>query len=218
MATPGIKTRTRSTERKRKICQKGETGLRRVRGGGDDSGPYEKDRDYVTRSSSACHVLRDQHVTYFAHVTLARSTSTTMANVHWALDVSVSEFGSAFDTTSSSCTSTSSLQYINSQLVAHGFTPSPGISLDGVSNENMERVTKCLLAMLSQRVVCQPAPIRVYCSTRARPTCRGQRNCQRSFGLCRTTMSDSWACIALPSKQHSMQNVKRACTSRVLRE
>ncbi|KAH0836788.1 Afadin and alpha-actinin-binding-domain-containing protein [Lanmaoa asiatica] len=73
-------------------------------------------------------------------------------NVHWALDTSVSEFGSAFDTTSSSCTSTSSFQYINSQLVAHGFTASPGVSLEGISNEDMERVTKCLLAMLSQRV------------------------------------------------------------------
>lgn len=85
-------------------------------------------------------------------------------HVHWALDVSVSGFDLTFDTTSSSCTSTSTFQYINSQLVAHGFTTSPGISLEGVSNENMERVTKCLLAMLSQRVVCQPSPITVYTS------------------------------------------------------
>ncbi|KIK79748.1 hypothetical protein PAXRUDRAFT_833943, partial [Paxillus rubicundulus Ve08.2h10] len=74
-------------------------------------------------------------------------------NVHWELDVSVSEFGSPFsDASSSSFTSTSSFQYINSQLVAHGFTKSPGLSLEGASNENSERVAKCLLAMLSQRV------------------------------------------------------------------
>ncbi|KAF9224074.1 hypothetical protein BS17DRAFT_880114 [Gyrodon lividus] len=73
-------------------------------------------------------------------------------NVHWALDVSVSDFGSPFSDASSSFTSTSSLQYINSQLVAHGFTMSPGLSLEGISNENSERVAKCLLSMLSQRV------------------------------------------------------------------
>ncbi|KIK75253.1 hypothetical protein PAXRUDRAFT_19157 [Paxillus rubicundulus Ve08.2h10] len=74
-------------------------------------------------------------------------------NVHWAFDVSVSEFGSPFsDASSSSFTSTSSFQYINSQLVAHGFTKSPGLSLEGASNENSERVAKCLLAMLSPRV------------------------------------------------------------------
>ncbi|KAG9313138.1 hypothetical protein JVU11DRAFT_6588 [Chiua virens] len=76
----------------------------------------------------------------------------TQRNVHWELDTSVSDFGSAVDTSSSSCTSTSSFQYINSQLVAHGFTANSGISLDGLSNGNMDRVTKCLLAMLSQRV------------------------------------------------------------------
>ncbi|KAF8448876.1 Afadin and alpha-actinin-binding-domain-containing protein [Boletus edulis BED1] len=77
-----------------------------------------------------------------------------MTNVHWALDVSVSDFGSPFDTTTTttSCSSTTSFQYINSQLVAHGFTRSPGLPLEGISGENMECLTKCLLAMLSQRV------------------------------------------------------------------
>ncbi|KIJ65501.1 hypothetical protein HYDPIDRAFT_174941 [Hydnomerulius pinastri MD-312] len=75
-------------------------------------------------------------------------------NVRWALDVSVSEFGSPFSdaSSSSSFASTSTLQYINSQLIAHGFTTSPGISLDGISNDDSEHVAKCLLAMLSQRV------------------------------------------------------------------
>lgn len=75
--------------------------------------------------------------------------------VHWALDdVSMSDFGSPFSTASSdSMVSTSSLHYINSQLVAHGFTSSPGLSLDGIANNDSERVVKCLLSMLSQRVV-----------------------------------------------------------------
>jgi hypothetical protein len=75
--------------------------------------------------------------------------------VHWALDVSLSDFGTPFSEGSSteSMLSTSSLQYINSQLIAHGFTATPGLSLDGLSNSDSDRVVKCLLGMLSQRVV-----------------------------------------------------------------
>ncbi|CCM01360.1 uncharacterized protein FIBRA_03410 [Fibroporia radiculosa] len=73
--------------------------------------------------------------------------------VHWALDVSFSGFGSPFsDTTSTESNSTSSLQYINSQLIAHGFTHSPGLSLEGLSKDDSDRIIKCLLGMLSQRV------------------------------------------------------------------
>ena len=53
---------------------------------------------------------------------------------------------------------TSSLQYLNSQLVAHGFAYNPGISLDGLSTTNTESVVKVLLSLLNQRVV------RVLCS------------------------------------------------------
>ena len=48
---------------------------------------------------------------------------------------------------------TSSLQYLNSQLVAHGFAHNPGISLDGLSTVNMESAVKVLLSLLNQRVV-----------------------------------------------------------------
>lgn len=73
--------------------------------------------------------------------------------VHWALNASVSEFGSpSSEASSSSFASTPGLQYINSQLIAHGFTTAPGLSLDGISKANSERVAKCLLTMLSQRV------------------------------------------------------------------
>ncbi|KAG1735884.1 Afadin and alpha-actinin-binding-domain-containing protein [Suillus paluster] len=73
--------------------------------------------------------------------------------VHWALDVSISDFGSPCSeaTSSDSVASTSSLQYINSQLVAHGFTHSPGLSFEGLSNSDTDQLAKCLLAMLSQR-------------------------------------------------------------------
>lgn len=80
--------------------------------------------------------------------------NTPKSKVHWALDSSpnLSEFGSPFSDTSIVDT-TSSLQYINSQLVAHGFTSSPGLSLDGVPAFESEKVIKCLLGMLAQRVV-----------------------------------------------------------------
>jgi hypothetical protein len=48
---------------------------------------------------------------------------------------------------------TSSLQYLNSQLIAHGFAYNPGISLDGLSMQNMESVVKVLLSLMNQRVV-----------------------------------------------------------------
>ncbi|KAG2363148.1 Afadin and alpha-actinin-binding-domain-containing protein [Suillus spraguei] len=74
--------------------------------------------------------------------------------VHWALDVSISDFGSPCSeaTSSDSVASTSSLEYINSQLIAHGFAHSPGLSFEGLSNSDIDQLAKCLLAMLSQRV------------------------------------------------------------------
>lgn len=79
---------------------------------------------------------------------LEMGTQTPAKGVHWGLeDLS---FGSD---ASSAILSTSSLDYINSQLVAHGFAPTPGLSLDGIANTDLDRVVKCLLGMLSQRVV-----------------------------------------------------------------
>lgn len=76
--------------------------------------------------------------------------------VHWALDMSKSpQFGSPLSEASSSDTNppTSSLPSINAQLIAHGYTPQPGLSLEGTAKEDAEKVVKCLLAMLSQRIV-----------------------------------------------------------------
>jgi hypothetical protein len=78
--------------------------------------------------------------------------------VHWAVDVDMSSFASPSNTSNMSFASTSTLQYVNSQLVAHGFSSSPGLCLDGLSNRDMEVVVKCVLGMLSQRVVRTIAP------------------------------------------------------------
>ncbi|KAF7794994.1 hypothetical protein EIP86_006138 [Pleurotus ostreatoroseus] len=62
--------------------------------------------------------------------------------VHWALDPSLSDFGSPFSAASTSdADSSSSLQYINAQLISHGFTYKPGLSLDGTSKEDADRTT-----------------------------------------------------------------------------
>ena len=57
------------------------------------------------------------------------------------------------DGSSSEMGYTSSLQYLNAQLVAHGFAHNPGISLDGLSTSNMESAVKVLLSLMNQRVV-----------------------------------------------------------------
>ncbi|KAI5995457.1 Afadin and alpha-actinin-binding-domain-containing protein [Pisolithus albus] len=80
-------------------------------------------------------------------------TETSKKLVHWALNASTSECGSPFsEASNSSFSSTPNLQYINSQLIAHGFITAPGLSLDGISKSDSERAAKCLFAMLSQRV------------------------------------------------------------------
>lgn len=75
--------------------------------------------------------------------------------VHWDLDASLSLPGSPFSdaSTSESQNPTGSVQYINAQLLAHGFTQGPGLNLDGLGGTDLDRVVKCLLGMLSQRVV-----------------------------------------------------------------
>ncbi|KAJ7504192.1 Afadin and alpha-actinin-binding-domain-containing protein [Mycena galericulata] len=77
------------------------------------------------------------------------AADTPKRGVHWGNEPS---FGSPSSDASSAMLATSSLDYINSQLVAHGFAPAPGLSLDGLTNADLERTVKCLLGMLSQRV------------------------------------------------------------------
>ncbi|KAJ3931114.1 MAG: Afadin and alpha-actinin-binding-domain-containing protein [Lentinula lateritia] len=70
--------------------------------------------------------------------------------VHW--NSQSADMGSPSQFSEESFVSTSSLQYVNSQLVAHGFTTSSGLSLDGLSKGEMDRAVKCFLDLLAQRV------------------------------------------------------------------
>ncbi|KAG6900024.1 hypothetical protein C0993_004081 [Termitomyces sp. T159_Od127] len=67
--------------------------------------------------------------------------------------VSSSALGSpSVDDSIASNDAASSMDYINSQLIAHGFVQSPGIVLGKIASSDSERLVKCLLGMLSQRV------------------------------------------------------------------
>ena len=118
--------------------------------------------------------------------------------VHWALDASLSELASpdfSFAGSSESCTSTSSLQYINSQLVAHGFIHEAGLSLDGLAKGDADRVVKCVLGMLSQRIVSTLAICPMYAfQTLLRMICHVRRTCQQSSVRSATTMNASSPC------------------------
>ncbi|KAJ3876796.1 Afadin and alpha-actinin-binding-domain-containing protein [Lentinula edodes] len=83
--------------------------------------------------------------------TTAMAMATPMhKTVHW--NSQSPGFGSPSQFSEESFVSTSSLQYVNSQLVAHGFTTSSGLSLDGLSKGEMDRAVKCFLDLLAQRV------------------------------------------------------------------
>lgn len=82
-------------------------------------------------------------------------------NKHWLLEaydsmdsINVSAQGMSFFSASDIYEPTSTLQYLNAQLVAHGYARTPGISLEGLSVADNEKVVKCILGMLSQRMVC----------------------------------------------------------------
>ena len=104
--------------------------------------------------------------------------------VHWALDASLSELASPVFSdagSSDSCTSTSSLQYINSQLIAHGFVHEAGLSLDGLAKGDADRVVKCVLGMLSQRIVSALITLHyVRVRTLPRMICRARKTLQQS--------------------------------------
>ena len=76
-------------------------------------------------------------------------------SVHWAPSPILSPLSDSLSHSSSSSftSSSSTIQYINSQLISHGFAVPPGLLLEGLSTADVENVTKCLLSMLSQRVV-----------------------------------------------------------------
>ncbi|KDQ19658.1 hypothetical protein BOTBODRAFT_28227 [Botryobasidium botryosum FD-172 SS1] len=74
--------------------------------------------------------------------------------VRWAFDVASPSGHSAAGTPSSPESVSSSIVFVNSQLVAHGFLRSPGIadSIERLDHDDQEAIVKCLLGMLSQRM------------------------------------------------------------------
>lgn len=108
----------------------------------------------MTRSRDVCVRLKERS----ARLTLSLTCMAAKNSVHWAPSPILSPLSDSLtdsqSSSSSSFTSSSStIQYINSQLISHGFAVPPGLSLDGLSTADAENVTKCLLSMLSQRVV-----------------------------------------------------------------
>ena len=107
---------------------------------------------------------RDPRVQSNSNLPTANSTATcsstsTMAatpkrSVHWNYeDMSFSELSSPGSAGSESFVSTSSLEYANAQLLAHGYVDKAGLCLDGVSNVDSEAVVRCLLKLLGDRMV-----------------------------------------------------------------
>lgn len=101
-------------------------------------------RDHMFKSSSCS-----------PHASHRRNMATTpKKRIHWQMDLSPSlDSSDCLETGESFVTSTSTLDYVNTQLIAHGFASSPGLCLDGASNADSAGVTKCLLGLLGQRVV-----------------------------------------------------------------
>ena len=60
-------------------------------------------------------------------------------------DVSMSSMGSPVAPTS--------IDYLNGQLVAHGFTHGHGLNLSELRGQDQQMVLKCLSSMLGQRLV-----------------------------------------------------------------
>ncbi|CAE6474063.1 unnamed protein product [Rhizoctonia solani] len=81
---------------------------------------------------------------------MATTQTPTRRGVRWAFDVANSPFGGAAEPSTPE-TSTSSLAYVNSQIIAHGFARAP-LDLSDLGREEQNRVVKCVLGMLSQRV------------------------------------------------------------------
>ncbi|CAE6474825.1 unnamed protein product [Rhizoctonia solani] len=81
---------------------------------------------------------------------MATTQTPERRGVRWAFDVANSPFGGAAEPSTPE-TSTSSLAYVNSQIIAHGFARVP-LDLSELGREEQNRVVKCVLGMLSQRV------------------------------------------------------------------
>ena len=130
--------------------------------------------------------------------------------VHWALEPSLSDLASPFVEGSStdSYSSTSSLQYVNSQLIAHGFVHDAGLSLEGLPKGDVDRVVKCILSMLGQRIVStisSSKPENVL-QQGSRTTWAEQRICRPNCARLHTTMNVSLQCTRHNPTRQQMQS------------
>jgi hypothetical protein len=84
----------------------------------------------------------------------APTTSPTMTATPFATramhldDVSMSSFGTPF-----TAAAPASMDFLNAQLVAHGFTHGHGLNLSDLRGKDQGTVLKCLANMLGQRMV-----------------------------------------------------------------
>lgn len=75
------------------------------------------------------------------------ATPFAMRAIHFD-DVSMSSIGSPF-----SAAAPTSVDYLNAQLVAHGFAHGHGLNLSDLRGKDQQTVLKCLANMLGQRLV-----------------------------------------------------------------
>jgi len=75
------------------------------------------------------------------------ATPLGVRGVHFE-DISVSEFGTPL-----SAAAPTSIDYVNAQLVAHGFAHGNGLNLSDLRGKDQQVVLKCLANMLGQRLV-----------------------------------------------------------------
>ncbi|KAG8930073.1 hypothetical protein FRC02_004644 [Tulasnella sp. 418] len=73
-------------------------------------------------------------------------------NVRWAFDGAEAPDLSDVSMVSSPDTAASTLEFINAQLVSHGFVRSPGLQLGSLTFAEQDVVAKCLMGMLRQRM------------------------------------------------------------------
>lgn len=79
-----------------------------------------------------------------------------VGKVRWAFDQHDIANSFASDGTSPSTTSesnsTSTIAFVNNQLISHGFVRAPGLPLESLSAKDQDTAAKCLMGMLGQRM------------------------------------------------------------------
>jgi hypothetical protein len=82
-----------------------------------------------------------------ALILIMNATPLAARGVHFE-DISASDFGTPL-----SAAAPTSIDYLNAQLVAHGFAHGNGLNLTELRGKDQQVVLKCLANMLGQRLV-----------------------------------------------------------------